>query len=58
MSERQYALRSEANLSEPIVCETLDTSNGVLFPFYDPDVNLVYMCAKVIDFAPIPSKCV
>jgi len=28
------------------VIETLDTSNGVLFPFYDPDVNLVYLCAK------------
>jgi coronin-1B/1C/6 len=46
MSERQYALRSESNLSEPIVLEVLDTSNGVLFPFYDPDVNLLYLCAK------------
>lgn len=46
MSERQYALRSEAALGEPIVLEELDTSNGVLFPFYDPDVNLLYLCAK------------
>lgn len=46
MSERQYALRSESNLSEPIVLEVLDTSNGVLFPMYDPDVNLLYLCAK------------
>ena len=46
MSERQYALRSEAKLDEPIVLENLDTSNGVLFPFYDPDVNLMYLCAK------------
>lgn len=46
MSERQYSLRSEANLKEPIILETLDTSNGVLFPFYDPDVNLIYLCAK------------
>lgn len=46
MSERQYALRSESKLSEPIVLEVLDTSNGVLFPFYDPDVNLLYLCAK------------
>lgn len=46
MSERQYALRSESNLSETIVLEVLDTSNGVLFPFYDPDVNLLYLCAK------------
>lgn len=47
MSERQYSLRSEAALGEPIVLETLDTSNGVLFPFYDCDVNLLYLCAKV-----------
>lgn len=47
MSERQYSLRSEAKMDEPIVLETLDTSNGVLYPFYDPDINLVYLCAKV-----------
>lgn len=46
MSERQYALRSEAKLDEPIILENLDTSNGPLFPFYDPDVNLMYLCAK------------
>lgn len=46
MSERQYALRKENALSEPIILETLDTSNGVLYPFYDPDVNLLYLCAK------------
>ncbi|KPM06481.1 coronin-like protein 3 [Sarcoptes scabiei] len=45
MSERQYSLRSEAGL-DPIVLETLDTSNGVLYPFYDPDVNLLYLVAK------------
>lgn len=47
MSERQYSLRSEAALGESIVLETLDTSNGILYPFYDPDVNLIYLCAKV-----------
>ena len=25
----------------------LDTSNGVMFPLYDPDANLVYLCGKV-----------
>jgi coronin-1B/1C/6 len=48
MSERQYSLRSESGLGEPIIMETLDTSNGVLYPFYDPDVNLLYLCAKVL----------
>lgn len=46
MSERQYALRKENAISDPIILETLDTTNGVLFPFYDPDVNLLYLCAK------------
>ncbi|KAH9413710.1 Coronin-1C [Dermatophagoides pteronyssinus] len=45
MSERQYSLRSESDL-KPLILETLDTSNGVLYPFYDPDVNLLYLCAK------------
>lgn len=47
MSERQYSLRSESDLGAPIVMETIDTSNGVLYPFYDPDVNLLYLVAKV-----------
>lgn len=51
MSERQYTLRSEAALSDPIVLENMETSNGVLYPFYDPDVNLLYLCAKVIFFS-------
>ena len=25
----------------------LDTSNGVMFPMYDPDANLIYLCGKV-----------
>lgn len=33
-------------LAEPIVMVELDTSNGVMFPLYDPDTNLVYLCGK------------
>jgi len=33
-------------LGEPIVMVELDTSNGVMFPLYDPDTNLVYLCGK------------
>lgn len=28
----------------------VDTSNGVMFPFYDPDSNIVYLCGKVKPF--------
>ena len=47
MSERQYSLRAPGRLNEPIVMVDLDTSNGVLFPFYDADTNMVYLCGKV-----------
>jgi len=53
MSERQYSLRSEADIGNPIILETLDTSNGVLYPFYDPDVNLLYLVAKVFPYLPL-----
>ncbi|XP_066267007.1 coronin-6-like isoform X3 [Branchiostoma lanceolatum] len=46
MSERQYALWDDNNLSEPITLEEIDTSNGVIFPFYDPDNNMVYLGGK------------
>ncbi|XP_043481503.1 coronin-6 isoform X1 [Leptopilina heterotoma] len=46
MSERQYSLRAPDMLSEPIVMVELDTSNGVMFPLYDPDTNLVFLCGK------------
>lgn len=46
MSERQYSLRHEDNPGIPIVMVELDTSNGVMFPLYDPDTNLVYLCGK------------
>lgn len=45
-SERQYSLRAPDALSEPIVMVDLDTSNGVMFPLYDPDTNLIFLCGK------------
>ncbi|UYV61297.1 CORO1C, partial [Cordylochernes scorpioides] len=36
----------QSAIGEPIILETLDTSNGILYPYYDPDVNLLYLCAK------------
>lgn len=45
-SERQYSLRAPDALDEPIVMVELDTSNGVMFPLYDPDTNLVFLCGK------------
>lgn len=34
-------------MKEPIAVNEMDSSNGVLLPFYDPDTNVVYLCGKV-----------
>ncbi|KAK3538733.1 hypothetical protein QTP86_014326 [Hemibagrus guttatus] len=47
MSERQLALWNPQYMEEPITVHEMDTSNGVLLPFYDPDTNVVYLCGKV-----------
>ncbi|XP_037339959.2 uncharacterized protein coro1cb isoform X2 [Pungitius pungitius] len=46
MSERQLALWKPENMDEPICVQEMDSSNGVLLPFYDPDTNVVYLCGK------------
>lgn len=44
MSERQYALW-DGHLNN-IVMQEIDTSNGVIFPFYDADTNIIFLCGK------------
>ncbi|XP_041757085.1 uncharacterized protein LOC121584908 isoform X1 [Coregonus clupeaformis] len=46
MSERQLALWNPQAMDEAISVHEMDTSNGVLLPFYDPDTNVVYLCGK------------
>ncbi|XP_069082357.1 coronin-6 isoform X1 [Pleurodeles waltl] len=46
MSERQLALWDPTNFEEPIALQEMDTSNGILLPFYDADSNIVYLCGK------------
>ncbi|KAM6423019.1 coronin-1C isoform 1-T1 [Liasis olivaceus] len=46
MSERQLALWNPKNMEEPVALHEMDTSNGVLLPFYDPDTNILYLCGK------------
>ncbi|KAM9306766.1 coronin-1C isoform 1-T1 [Pholidichthys leucotaenia] len=46
MSERQLALWKSDNMDEPVCVQEMDTSNGVLLPFYDPDTSVVYLCGK------------
>lgn len=37
----------QKNMEEPVALHEMDTSNGVLLPFYDPDTNILYLCGKV-----------
>ncbi|XP_006005976.1 coronin-1A isoform X1 [Latimeria chalumnae] len=46
MSERQVALWDLKHLGEPMSLQELDTSSGVLLPFYDRDTGVVYLCGK------------
>uniref|UniRef100_A0A8K9XQ44 Coronin n=1 Tax=Oncorhynchus mykiss TaxID=8022 RepID=A0A8K9XQ44_ONCMY len=46
MSERQLALWNPQAMDEAISVHEMDTSNGVLLPFYDPDTSVVYLCGK------------
>ncbi|XP_058801342.1 coronin-2B-like isoform X1 [Phymastichus coffea] len=45
-SDRQYAVWSQHDLSAPLTCETIDSSSGIVFPFYDHDTNMVYLAGK------------
>lgn len=47
-------------MEEPIALHEMDTSNGVLLPFYDPDTNIIYLCGKVrrgFGGTCVPQKC-
>ncbi|XP_029462899.1 coronin-1A [Rhinatrema bivittatum] len=46
MSERQVALWDPKNLEEPMSLQELDTSSGVLIPFFDWDTGIFYLCGK------------
>lgn len=45
-SDRQWAVWSQHNLEAPLRIENIDSSSGVLFPFYDHDTKMVYVAGK------------
>ncbi|XP_077597607.1 coronin-2A-like [Stigmatopora nigra] len=45
-NHRQIALWDPDDLSEPLYEEDLDSSAGVLFPFYDADTDMLYLAGK------------
>lgn len=45
-SDRQYAIWSQADLSNPLRTEMIDSSSGILIPYYDADTRMVYVAGK------------
>jgi len=45
-SERQYSLWDPRALGTPIVSENIDTSAGILMPFYDDDTSVLFLAGK------------
>lgn len=46
-----YFFQFQDNLSQPLAVQEVDSSAGVLFPFYDDDLSIVYLAGKVSYFA-------
>ncbi|KAI8967039.1 hypothetical protein BDF20DRAFT_348639 [Mycotypha africana] len=46
MSDRQLNLWDSTNLAKPLKSEYIDTSSGVLMPFYDTDTKMLYVAGK------------
>ncbi|XP_054429230.1 coronin-6 isoform X5 [Pteronotus mesoamericanus] len=46
MSQRELGLWDPNNFEEPVALQEMDTSNGVLLPFYDADSSIIYLCGK------------
>ncbi|XP_061524912.1 coronin-2B-like isoform X12 [Phycodurus eques] len=49
-NHRQIVLWDPDDLSEPLYEEDLDGSAGVLFPFFDPDTDMLYLAGKSATF--------
>jgi len=45
-SERDFSLWDPRNLSTRLSTNIVDSSSGILMPFYDPDVNMLYLAGK------------
>lgn len=46
-SDRQIAIWKENDLREPIKREMVDSSSGILFPFFDFDTHVLFLAGKV-----------
>ncbi|XP_068250444.1 coronin-2B-like [Palaemon carinicauda] len=45
-SDRQYAVWDDKNLNTPLRQENIDSSSGILTPYYDHDTKIVFVAGK------------
>ncbi|XP_022254244.1 coronin-2B-like [Limulus polyphemus] len=44
--DRQWAIWSEKDMRQPLRIEIIDSSAGILFPYYDHDTKIIYLAGK------------
>jgi coronin-1B/1C/6 len=45
-SEREYSIWDPANMAAPVLQATVDSSSGVIMPFYDDDTSVLFLAGK------------
>jgi len=45
-SEREFCFWEPKNMKEPIARVAIDSSSGILMPFYDPDTKVLFLAGK------------
>ncbi len=45
-SEREFALWDPREFKEPVLRQNVDTSSGLLMPFFDRDTNVLFLAGK------------
>jgi coronin-1B/1C/6 len=46
MSDRQLNIWDTENIEKPLRSTNIDTSSGVIMPFYDGDRSMLYLAGK------------
>ncbi|XP_070492488.1 coronin-1C-like isoform X2 [Chironomus tepperi] len=44
--DRQYAIWNQHDLKKPLVAADIDSSSGIMQPFYDAETKTLYLCGK------------
>ena len=45
-NDREYCVWSQHDLSKALERDSIDSSSGVLFPFYDYDTKIIFLAGK------------